>query len=82
LIWYASSENMRCIKEDLEKEFIMPIKTNRNVALALEEKKRGEYEQVGSIELEPGPLREVYLEQVAFPLLLVESGGVSRVVKG
>jgi hypothetical protein len=69
-VWYASSENMSYVKEELEKEFIMPIKTNRKVALSLEHKKRGEYEQVASLELEPGTVREVYLEQVEFPLLL------------
>lgn len=71
-VWYASSENMHYIKRELEKEFIMPLKSNRKVALSLEEKKRGEYEQVGSLELEPGTVREVYLEQVEFPLLLVK----------
>jgi IS4 transposase len=69
-VWYASSENMSYIKEELEKEFIMPIKTNRKVALSLERKKRGEYEQVASLELEPGTVREVYVEQVEFPLFL------------
>jgi hypothetical protein len=71
-VWYASSENMRYIKEDLEKEFIMPLKTNRKVAFSLEHKKRGDYEQVASLELEPGTVRKVYLEQVEFPLLLVK----------
>lgn len=71
-VWYASSENMRYIKQELEKEFIMPLKANRKVALSLEEKKRGAYEQVGSLELEPGTVREVYVEQVEFPLLLVK----------
>jgi hypothetical protein len=72
-VWYASSENMRYIKQELEKEFIMPLKANRKVALSLEEKKRGEYEQVGSLELlEPGTVREVYVEQVEFPLLLIK----------
>ncbi len=71
-VWYASSENMRYVKRDLEKEFIMPVKANRKVALSLEEKKRGEYEQVGSLGLEPGTVREVYVEQVEFPLLLVK----------
>jgi len=71
-VWYASSENMRYIKRDLEKEFIMPIKANRKVALSLEAKKRGEYEQVACVELEPGTVREVYVEQVEFPLLLVK----------
>lgn len=71
-VWYASSENMSYIKWELEKEFIMPLKSNRKVALSLEEKKRGNYEQVGSLELEPGTVREVYVEQVGFPLLLVK----------
>jgi IS4 transposase len=71
-VWYASSENMSYIKRELEKEFIMPLKSNRKVALSLEEKKRGNYEQVGSLELEPGTVREVYVEQVEFPLLLVK----------
>ena len=71
-VWYASSENMRYIKGKLEKEFIMALKANRKVALSLEEKKRGDYEQVGSLELEPGTVREVYVEQVEFPVLLVK----------
>jgi DDE superfamily endonuclease len=70
-VWYAS-ENMRYIKEKLGKEFIMPLKANRKVALSLEEKKRGEYEEVGSVELEPGTMREIYVEQVEFPLFLVK----------
>jgi len=69
-VWYASSENMRHVKEELAKEFVMPIKTNRKVALSPEDKKGGDYEQVGSLELEPNTTRQVYLEQVPFPLLL------------
>jgi hypothetical protein len=69
-VWYASSENMSYVKEDLGKEFIMPLKTNRKVALSLEEKNRGVYEQVGSLEPEEGEVGKVYLEQVEFPLLL------------
>jgi IS4 transposase len=71
-VWYASALNMRYVKEKLQKEFIMPLKANRKVALSLEDKKRGAYEQVASVELEPGTVREVYLEQVEFPLLLVK----------
>ena len=35
-VWYSSSENMVHVKRNLEKEFIMPLKTNRKVALSLE----------------------------------------------
>jgi hypothetical protein len=71
-VWYASSENMRHIKEELDKEFIMPLKSNRKVALSLEDKKRGDYERVASLKLEPGTMVEVYLEQLEFPLLLLK----------
>ena len=69
-VWYASSENMRHLKEELKKEFIMPIKSNRKVAFSLEDKKDGNYEQVGSVQLEPNTTKRVYLEQVPFGLLL------------
>jgi hypothetical protein len=69
-VWYSASENMAYIKEELQKEFIMPLKSNRKVALSLEEKGRGAYERVGSLELEPNTVTKVYLEQVGFALLL------------
>jgi hypothetical protein len=71
-VWYSASENMAYIKEDLEKEFIMPLKSNRKVALSAEDKQRGAYERVASLELEHNTAREVYLQQVEFPLLFVK----------
>jgi hypothetical protein len=71
-VWYSASENMAYIKEELKKEFIMPVKTNRKVALSLKDKKRGLYERVASLELESDTVCEVYLEQVEFPLLLAK----------
>lgn len=71
-VWYAASENMTYIKEELDKEFIMPLKTNRKVALSLEDKRRGVYERVESLDLEPNAVVELYLEQVEFPLLLAK----------
>jgi len=69
-VWYSASENMSYIKEGLQKEFIMPLKSNRKVALSLEDKKQGAYERVGSLEPEPNTVMKVYLEQVGFALLL------------
>ena len=71
-VWYASSENMSYIKQELKKVFIMPLKSNRKVALSLEDKEQGNYERVASLELEPGKVREVYVEQEKFPLVLVK----------
>jgi hypothetical protein len=45
----------------------MPLKSNRKVALSLEDKQRGAYERVGSMEPEPNTVIEkVYVEQVGF----------------
>jgi IS4 transposase len=71
-VWFASAENMRFIKLTVEKEFIMPLKSNRKIALSLADKKQGRYVQLGSLELKPHTVREVYLEGVEFPLLLVK----------
>jgi hypothetical protein len=71
-VWYSASENMDYIKRKLEKEFIMPLKSNRKVALSCADKRRGLYERVALLKLEPNTTREVYLEQVGFPLLLTK----------
>jgi hypothetical protein len=41
--WFCSAENMKHIIQELNKEFIMAIKTNRTLALSLEDKQQGRY---------------------------------------
>ncbi len=36
---------MTLIKTELKKDFVMPVKTNRNVALSEQDKKQGCYRQ-------------------------------------
>jgi DDE superfamily endonuclease len=71
-VWYASADNMNFIKEDLHLDFIMPLKANRKVALSREDKAQGRYGRVDQVTLEPGVVRRVYLEAVAYPLTLVK----------
>lgn len=66
--WYASADNMKMIKRDLKKEFVMPLKSNRKVALSLAAKERGQYQAVSSLELPVDETREVWLEEVPFAL--------------
>ncbi len=70
--WYASAENMRFVKQTLHKDFIMPLKANRKVALSLAAKLAGQYVRVDTLVLEPNTVREIYLEGVDFPLLLAK----------
>lgn len=71
-VWYASAENMRFIKLTVEKEFVMPLKSNRKIALSAADKKQGRYVQLSTVDLKSHTVREVYLEGVEFPLLLVQ----------
>lgn len=70
-VWFASHENMMFIKHEQEREFICPVKTNRKVAVSLEDKRGGRFHSVETLELEANATREIYLEGVDFPLLLV-----------
>lgn len=69
--WFSSAENMRLIKEELKKEFILAIKSNRNVALSKEDKLQGRYQKISDLGLPENEPIVVYLEKVPFPLLLL-----------
>jgi hypothetical protein len=71
-IWFASAENMRFIKHQLHKEFILPLKENRKVALSLADKLAGRFVRVDQVEMTDNTMREVYLESVDFPLILAK----------
>ena len=71
-VWYASADNMMFVKHDLQREFIMPLKTNRKVALTLEDKHQGQYVRLDTLALEPDTVMTIYLEGVNFPLQLVK----------
>lgn len=70
--WYAAADNLKFIKHDLHKDFIMAIKSNRKVALSLDDKQHGRFVPVDTLELEPPATLDVYLEGVDFPLLLAK----------
>jgi hypothetical protein len=71
-IWFASAENMTFVKTSIKKDFVMPLKDNRKVALSEEAKRNGRYQRVGDLVLEPMRPITVYLEKVNFPLLLIK----------
>lgn len=71
-VWYASAENMMFVRHEIEREFIMPLKSNRKVALSAADKQQGRYVSVASLPLEAGVVQIVYLEGVDFPLALTK----------
>lgn len=71
-VWFASKENMMFIKHEQKRGFICPVKTNRKAALSLEDKLKGHFQSVDTLEIEANATREIYLEGVDFPLLLAK----------
>ncbi len=72
--WYASVDNMKVVKSDLECDFIMAgalwAKSNRKVACSAAAKAAGQFQPVSTLALWPeGTGCEVWLEGLAFPLL-------------
>lgn len=70
-LWFASAENMCFVKLDLDKEFIMGLKSNRKVALTEADKADGRYQRIDPLDIPEGTTQLIYLEGVPFPLLLM-----------
>ncbi len=71
-VWFSSADNMNFVKNDIGRDFVMPLKSNRKVALTLTDKKNGKYHVISTVDIEPNTIREVYLEGVEFPLSLAK----------
>lgn len=71
-VWFSAADNMKFVKHSLKKDFIMPLKANRKVAVGWDAKLHGHFVRVDALTLEPHTRLEVYLEGVDFPLFLVK----------
>lgn len=71
-VWFASADNMKFIKHDLKKDFVMPLKSNRKVAVSLTDKRNGRFVPVDTLELRENAVLKIYLEGVGFPLFLIQ----------
>lgn len=71
-VWFASAKNMKYVKLELQKDFIMPLKSNRKVALSATDKQKGRYRAVETLALPAGTTREIWLEDVPFAVLLIK----------
>lgn len=79
--WYAAAETMGLIHQELEKHFVMLVKTNRKVALSLEDNEQENYQAVSSLTFEADTPLEVWVEQLAFPRLLAKQLFIDEEVK-
>jgi hypothetical protein len=69
--WFGSKENLKYI-HDLNKNFIVGVKSNRTVSVSHEDRVSGKFRQVSSLELEDGKSKQVWLKDVSFPVTLIK----------
>ncbi len=67
--WFSSAENMKFIHHELEKYFMLALKSNRLVALSLADKQKGRYVRIDSLAWTKKPVRG-WVKGLEFPVLL------------
>jgi len=67
-IWYSSAENMRHIVKKLKKSFIIPVKSNRLVALSEDDWKKKNFVQIKSLNWDKQSVK-IWMKGIDFPLL-------------
>ena len=71
-IWFSSKDNMIFIKKKLKKDFIFALKGNRIVALSKEDKFKGNFQSIDSLDLQEGTTCRVFLKGLDFEVLLTK----------
>jgi len=66
--WFTTSDNIEFIANILNKKFIAPIKKNRKIALSLEDKNKGKYVNIDSIDIGACSSQLIYLKGCNIPL--------------
>ncbi len=71
--WFASSQNMKFIVQDIKKHFVGAIKNNRLITFDIDkEDRQKQWVQVSQAEIEPNRCYKIQLKKVPFPLILIK----------
>lgn len=71
-VWFSSNDNMEFIKFDLKKNFVIPIKTNRLICKTKEEKRKGKFQRVETLDIQENIPQTIYVKELPFPVVLVK----------
>ena len=68
--WFSSSDNMNFVHYNLKKHCIFALKSNRTVALSMEDKKAGNFVRIDSLNYPEGCPLKVWMKGINFPVFL------------
>ena len=70
--WFGAKDNMEFIHNDLKKKFIIGMKANRLVALSDEERKKGQYQNLSTLNIKDGEARKAWLKDLSLLVTLLK----------
>ena len=70
--WFGAKDNMEFIHDELQKKFIFGMKANRLVALSENERKKGQYQNLNTLNLKDGEARKAWLKDLSLPVTLLK----------
>jgi hypothetical protein len=70
-LWFSSVENMKFILKH-RKHFICPLKSNRKVALCVDDKLQGRWQKLETLVIKANEPCLIYLEGLELPVLLIK----------
>ena len=70
--WFGAKKNMEFIHHDLQKIFIFGMKSNRLVALSENDRKKGRYQKISSLDIKDKEVKTVWLKGLSFPVQLLK----------
>ena len=70
--WFGSKDNMEHIHHKLGKKFVFGLKANRLVALSEEGRKKGQYQNLNTLDLKDGEARKLWIKDLSLPVSLIK----------
>jgi DDE superfamily endonuclease len=68
--WFSAQQNLAFVREELGKHFVVALKSNRTLALALEDKKQGRFTRIDQLAWPEQKPIKAWLKGLDFPVLL------------
>jgi hypothetical protein len=68
--WFSAKENLSFIRQDLDKHFIVALKSNRTVALSQEDKAHGRFVRIDTLDWSEQTPVQAWIKGLDFPVLL------------
>jgi hypothetical protein len=70
--WFGAKDNMEFIHYELQKKFIFGLKANRLVALSDEGRKKGQYQNLNTLNIKDGEARKAWLKDLSLSVTLLK----------